>query len=72
MNRSSKVLYGLRPSEMPEGFKKGLEMQLEGAKKRLRIIMEQGYTERDEKLVLDINRAIEWNEKKLKELRRFK
>ena len=66
--RSSKVLYGIRPSEKPEGFKKGIEMQLEGAKKRLRIVMEQSYKERDERLVIDINKAIEWNVKKLKEL----
>ena len=66
--RSSKVLYGIRPSEMHKGFKEGLEMQLEGAKKRLQIVMKQSYKERDERLVIDINKAIEWNTKKLKEL----
>ena len=66
--RSSKVLYGIRPSEMPKGFKEGLEMQLKGAKKRLQIVMKQSYKERDERLVIDINKAIEWNIKKLKEL----
>ena len=67
--RSSKVLYGIRPSEMPKGFKEGLEMQLEGAKKRLQIVMKQSYKERDERLVIDINKAIEWNLKKLQELK---
>lgn len=66
--RSSKVLYGIKPSEMPKGFKEGLEMQLEGAKKRLQIVMAQSYKERDERLVVDINKAIEWNNAKLKEL----
>lgn len=66
--RSLKVLYGIRPSEMPKGFKEGLEMQLEGAKKRLQIVMAQNYKERDERLVVDINKAIEWNTAKLKEL----
>ena len=66
--RSSKVLYGIKPSEMPKGFKEGLEMQLEGAKKRLQIVMAQNYKERDERLVIDINKAIEWNTAKLKEL----
>lgn len=66
--RSSKVLYGIKPSEMPKGFKEGLEMQLEGAKKRLQIVMAQNYKERDERLVVDINKAIEWNTAKLKEL----
>ena len=66
--RSSKVLYGIKPSEMPKGFKEGLEMQLEGAKKRLQIVMAQSYKERDERLVIDINKAIEWNTAKLKEL----
>ena len=66
--RSSKVLYGIKPSEMPKGFKEGLEMQLEGAKKRLQIVMAQSYKERDERLVIDINKAIEWNTSKLKEL----
>jgi hypothetical protein len=67
--RSSKVLYGLRPKVMPAGFKQGLKMQLEGAKKRLAIVMSQGYNERDEGLVIAINRAIEWNEEKLRELK---
>ena len=67
--RSSKVLYGIRPNEMPKGFKEGLEMQLEGAKKRLRIVMAQSYKERDERLIIDINKAIEWNTKKLEELK---
>ena len=66
--RSSKVLYGIRPCEMPKGFKEGLEMQLEGAKKRLQIVMAQSYKERDERLVIDISKAIEWNNAKLKEL----
>ena len=66
--RTSKELYGIDPKNMPDGFKQGLQMQLDGAKQRLREIMHQGYMERDERLVLDINKAIEWNERKLEEL----
>ena len=53
---------------MPKGFKEGLEMKLRGAKKPLQIVMKQSYKERDERLVIDINKAIEWNIKKLLEL----
>lgn len=66
--RSSKVLYGIKAKDMPDGFKQGLQMQLDGAKKRLSIIMQQGFMDRDEKLVYDVNNAIEWCNKKLNEL----
>lgn len=53
---------------MPEGFRIGLQMQLDGAKKQLRELMQYGFMERNEELVISINQAITWNEAKLEEL----
>ena len=61
MKRSTMELYGINALELAHlPYKEALIRCKDGAKNRLHELMQNGYMERDEKLIYDINRAFDW------------
>ena len=70
MTHSTQYLYDIDPTilaDMP--YKLALVACKEGAKRRLWELMQQNYNVRDERLIYEVNKAFDWCEKKLEELR---
>ena len=64
------MLYGISPQELKEmTYEDALIACQNGAKNQLRELMQYGFMDRDEALVIDINKALEWCNAKLEELK---
>lgn len=67
--RTTIELYGINPLELADmPYRLALVACKEGAKRRLWELMQIDFTERDERLVYEINKAVDWCTKKLDEL----
>ena len=70
MKHTTQMLYGISPQELKEmTYEDALIACQNGAKNRLRELMQYGFMDRDEALIIDINKALEWCNAKLEELR---
>lgn len=68
--RTTEELYGINPKELADmPYKIALVACREGAKNRLRELMKYNYMDRDERLIYEVNKAFDWCDKKLEELR---
>ena len=64
------MLYGISPQELKEmTYEDALIACQNGAKNRLRELMQYGFMDRDEALIVDINKALEWCNAKLEEIK---
>ena len=64
------MLYGIDAKELKEmTYEDALIACQIGAKNRLRELMQYGFMDRDEALIIDINKALEWTKAKLEELK---
>ena len=64
------MLYGISPQELKEmTYEDALIACQNGAKNQLRELMRYGFRDRDEILVIDINKALEWCNAKLEEIK---
>ena len=69
MKHTTQMLYGISPQELKEmTYEHALIACQNGAKNQLRELMKYGFRDRDEVLVIDINKALEWCNAKLLEL----
>ena len=68
MKHTTQQLYGVPPSEFKDLILI-LERKKELAIKRLREVMSVHYTERDEALVFAINKAVEFNNRMIEEIK---
>ena len=69
MKYSTQNLYGIDPNILSEmTYKEALIACKNGAKYQLQALMQYGFMQRDEPLILAVNKAMEWCEAKLKEL----
>ena len=69
MKHTTQMLYGISPQELKEmTYEDALIACQNGAKNRLRELMQYGFMDRDEALIIDINKALEWTKAKLEEL----
>ena len=69
MKHTTLTLYGIEPKllvDMP--YQEALIACKYGAKNRLQELMQYGYKERDEELIIAINKALHWCEAKLEEM----
>ena len=70
MKHTTQQLYGISPIDLCNmTYKEALIACNKGAKNQLRELMQYGFMDRDEILILDINKAIEWTNAKLEELK---
>ena len=70
MKHTTQQLYGIDPKDLSSmTYKEALIACKNGSKNQLRELMQYGFMDRDEKLIIDINRAHEWCIKKLEELK---
>ena len=64
------MLYGISPQELKEmTYEDALIACQNGAKNQLRELMQYGFMDRDEALIIDVNKALEWCNAKLEELK---
>ena len=64
------MLYGISPQELKEmTYEDALIACQNGAKNQLRELMQYGFMDRDEALIIDINKALEWCNAKLEEIK---
>ena len=69
MKHTTEQLYGISPYELKElTYEQALHACLTGSKNRLYELMQFGYMERNELMVLAVNKAAHWSESKLNEL----
>ena len=70
MKHTTQMLYGISPQELKEmTYEDALIACQNGAKNRLRELMQYGFMDRDEALIIDINKALEWCNAKLEEIK---
>ena len=70
MKHTTQMLYGISPQELKEiTYEDALIACQNGAKNQLRELMQYGFMDRDEALVIDINKALEWCNAKLEEIK---
>lgn len=70
MKHTTQMLYGISPQELKEmTYEDALIACQNGAKNQLRELMQYGFMDRDEALIIDINKALEWCNAKLEELK---
>ena len=70
MKHTTQMLYGISLQELKEmTYKDALIACQNGAKNQLRELMQYGFMDRDEALIIDINKALEWCNAKLEELK---
>ena len=70
MKHTTQMLYGISPQELKEmTYEDALIACQNGAKNRLRELMQYGFMDRDEALIVDINKALEWCNAKLEEIK---
>ena len=70
MKHTTQMLYGISPQELKEmTYEDALIACQNGAKNQLRELMQYGFMDRDEALIIDINKALEWCNAKLLELK---
>ena len=70
MKHTTLQLYGISPQELKETtYEDALIACQNGAKNQLRELMQYGFMDRDEALIIDINKALEWCNAKLEELK---
>lgn len=70
MKHTTQMLYGISPQELKKmTYEDALIACQIGAKNRLRELMQYGFMDRDEALIVDINKALEWTKAKLEELK---
>lgn len=64
------MLYGISPQELKEmTYEDALIACQNGAKNQLRELMQYGFMDRNEALIIDINKALEWCNAKLEEIK---
>ena len=69
MKHTTQELYGITPGELKElTYEEALHACKAGTKTQLRELMQFGFMERNEPLILAINKASHWSESKLEEL----
>ena len=70
MKHTTQMLYGISPQELKEmTYEDALIACQNGAKNQLRELMQYGFIDRDEALIIDINKALEWCNAKLEEIK---
>ena len=70
MKHTTQMLYGISPQELKEmTYEDALIACQNGAKNQLRELMQYGFMDRDEILIIDTNKALEWCNAKLEELK---
>lgn len=70
MKHTTQMLYGISPQELKEmTYEDALIACQNGAKNQLRELMQYGFMDRDEALIIDINKALEWCNAKLEEVK---
>lgn len=70
MKHTTQMLYGISPQELKEmTYEDALIACQNGAKNQLRELMQYGFMDRDEALIIDINKALEWCNAKLEEIK---
>ena len=70
MKYTTLQLYGIDAKELSDmTYHDALIACQNGAKNQLRKLMRHGFMDRDEMLVMDINKALEWCNAKLEELK---
>lgn len=70
MKHTTQMLYGISPQELKEmTYEDALIACQNGAKNQLRELMQYGFMDRDEALIIDINKALEWTKAKLEEIK---
>lgn len=70
MKHTTQMLYGISPQELKEmTYEDALIACQNGAKNRLRELMQYDFMDRDEALIIDINKALEWTKAKLEEIK---
>ena len=70
MKHTTQMLYGISPQELKEmTYEDALIACKNGAKNRLRELMQYGFMERNEMLIIAVNKAIEFCYAKLEELK---
>ena len=70
MKHTTQMLYGISPQELKEmTYEDALIACRIGAKNQLRELMQYGFMDRDEALIIDINKALEWCKAKLEEIK---
>ena len=70
MKYTTLQLYGINAKELSDmTYHDALIACQNGAKNQLRELMRYGFRDRDEILVIDINKALEWCNAKLEELK---
>ena len=70
MKHTTQMLYGISPQELKKmTYEDALIACQNGAKNQLRELMRYGFMDRDEVLVININKALEWCNAKLEELK---
>lgn len=68
--RNTMELYGINPKDLADTpYKEALTMCKKGAKNRLQQLMQSNYIDRDERLICEVNKALEWCNAKLLELK---
>ena len=70
MKHTTQMLYGISPQELKEmTYEDALIACQNGAKNQLRELMQYGFIDRNEALIIDINKALEWCNAKLEEIK---
>ena len=70
MKHTTQMLYGIDAKELSDmTYHDALIACQNGAKNRLRELMQYGFMDRDEALIVDINKALEWTKAKLEEIK---
>ena len=70
MKHTTQMLYGIDAKELSDmTYHDALIACQNGAKNQLRELMRYGFRDRDEILVIDINKALEWCNAKLEEIK---
>ena len=70
MKHTTQMLYGIDAKELSNmTYEDALIACRIGAKNQLRELMQYGFMDRDEELIVDINKALEWCKAKLEELK---
>ena len=70
MKHTTLQLYGIDAKKLSDmTYHEALIACQNGAKNRLRELMQYGFMDRDEALIVDINKALEWCKAKLEELK---
>ena len=70
MKHTTQMLYGIDAKKLSDmTYHEALIACQNGAKNRLRELMQYGFMDRDEALIIDINKALEWTKAKLEEIK---